>query len=73
MSAKTKRAPRVSPNMLFVLEGLCAGKDTNHGCYGRSEYGARLQTLDALQDRGLIDRDRRPTEAGRALVAKRAA
>lgn len=73
MSTKTKRAPRVSPNMLFVLEGLCAGKDANHGCYGRSEYGARLQTLDALQGRGLIDRDSRPTEAGRALVATRAA
>lgn len=73
MSVTTKRAPRVSPNMLFVLEGLCAGKDANHGCYGRSEYGARLQTLDALQDRGLIDRDNRPTDAGRALMAKRAA
>jgi len=70
MPAKTKRPLRTTPNMLWVLASICAGKDTLHGCNGRSEHAARGQTLIALRDRGLLDEHDQPTEAGKALAAR---
>jgi hypothetical protein len=66
-----KKAPlRTTPNMVFVLAGICDGLDVTHGCNGRSEYGARGQTLISLHVRGLLDENHKPTEAGLALIAK---
>ena len=58
--AKTK-ATRLTPNMRWVLQGICEGKPATHGCSGRSEYGARSQTLLALRVRGLLDDSDAPT------------
>lgn len=69
--AKKAKPARLSPNMLYVLQGICAGKPADHGCGGRSEHGARVQTLIALRERGLLDHNDEPTEAGRALIAER--
>lgn len=70
--AKVAKPARLTPNMAWVLEAICAGKPADHGCAGRSEHGARTQTLIALRERGLLNNNDEPTEAGRALVAKRA-
>ena len=67
MSAPTKPLARLSANMRWVLQGLCEGKPHDHGCSGRSEHGARVQTLIALRERGLIDSHNHPTAAGFAL------
>lgn len=68
MSATTKKKPaRLTPNMKWVLEGICEGKPAQHGCYGRSEFGARTGTLIALQVRGLLDQDNLPTESAKAM------
>ncbi|MBF8164265.1 hypothetical protein IVE04_24175 [Pseudomonas mendocina] len=63
----TKTSARLTPNMRWVLQGICAGKPHDHGCSGRSEYGARVQTLIALRCRGLIDEQNEPTAAGLAM------
>lgn len=67
--SQTKKPVRLTPNMRYVLEGIVAGKDPFHGCAGRSEHGARLQTLLALRSRGLLDAGNRPNEQGRAIGA----
>lgn len=67
--AKTHKPGRLSENMKWVLQGLCEGKPTDHGCSGRSEYAGRAQTLIALRDRGLLDADHNPTDAARAMFA----
>lgn len=56
--------------MVFVLAGICDGLDETHGCNGRSEHDARWQTLIILYVRGLLDEHNKPTEAGRAMIAK---
>ena len=49
MSAPTKQPARLTANMRWVLQELCDGKPHDHGCSGRSEHGARIQTLIALR------------------------
>jgi hypothetical protein len=68
--AKAVKRARLSANMAWVLEGICAGKPADHGCGGRSEHGARGQTLIALRERGLLDASDQPTEAARVMFAK---
>lgn len=67
MSSPKKKSTRLSANMRWVLQGLCDGKPHDHGCSGRSEHGARIQTLIALRRRGLIDEHNCPTTGGLAL------
>jgi hypothetical protein len=64
---KAQRPARLSENMKWVLQGICEGKPTDHGCYGRSEFAGRGQTLIALRDRGFLDKDHNPTSAALAM------
>lgn len=61
--------PRLSPAMRNALFAICHGGLRNHSVLPT----AALQTLAALQQRGLIDQQGNPTEAGRAVFAPLAA
>ena len=57
--------PRLSPAMRNALFAICHGGLRNHSVLP----AATQQTLAALQQRGLIDQQGNPTEAGRAVFA----
>jgi len=69
-SAPVADIAAVSASMLVVLRLASEGKSLYADCAGRSEHGARLQTVRALVRRGLLDgRDESLTAAGVATMA----
>ena len=58
---------RLSPAMRNALFAICHGGLRNHSVLP----AATQQTLAALQQRGLIDQQGNPTEAGRAVFGVR--
>lgn len=63
----------VTPVMLSVLVLLVSGRDAFFGVRGRSEFGGRIRTLQALKRRGLIYHNAiqwTALDEGRRLVAK---
>jgi len=68
-SAPVADIAAVSASMLVVLRLASEGKSLYADCAGRSEHGARLQTVRALVRRGLLDgRDESLTAAGVATM-----
>jgi hypothetical protein len=56
--------------MLAALRLASEGKSLYTDCVGRSEHGARLQTVRALVRRGLLDgRDETLTASGLAALS----
>lgn len=64
-------APQLSASMLEVLRLASEGRSLYADCSGRSEHGARLQTVRALVRRGLLEGSSESiTEAGRQALSE---
>jgi len=59
---------KVSEAQKRVLGHLEAGRQAHHHCRSNSDWGGLSHTLIALRKRGLLDKDGRLTDAGRAAI-----
>lgn len=67
---KPKKQRKLSAQGEQVLRDLVDGLDPTRRFRTQSEHGGFVATVYALRRRGLIDSDDKPTDAGRAHVAR---
>lgn len=68
MAATLQKLP--SPAGRRALLNIAAGRASDRGLRGRSNFGCHLGTMAALKARGLVTWDDQLTEAGRAMVER---
>lgn len=62
--------PRLSPAMRNMLRNVISGQPSTRGLAGGPHKHTATQS--ALQSRGLLDKEAKPTAAGRAVFGKEA-